>query len=138
MVSCRPDSGLIDIKRSTRLCCPRSRYGSQLLHFCHPILKYYQADCVFPTRTARFGVALTHNGPLNLSMLPCFLRIPCDITSRLLELSKHAKDFQTIDETCPCPTCTSQTSRAMLHHIVTHETAAAHGISFLDSRKQCN
>lgn len=25
------------------------------------------ADCVFPTRTARFGVALTHQGPLNLS-----------------------------------------------------------------------
>jgi hypothetical protein len=27
----------------------------------------FQADCVFPTRTARFGVALTHKGPLNLS-----------------------------------------------------------------------
>ena len=26
-----------------------------------------QADCVFPTRTARFGVALTFNGPLNMS-----------------------------------------------------------------------
>ncbi len=25
-----------------------------------------QADCVFPTRTARFGVALTFKGPLNL------------------------------------------------------------------------
>jgi len=69
------------------------------------------ADCVFPTRTARFGVALTHNGPLNL------------------KLSKHAKDFRTIDENCPCPTCTDRTSRAMLHHIVTHETAAAHAIT---------
>lgn len=26
-----------------------------------------KADCVFPTRTARFGVALTHTGPINLS-----------------------------------------------------------------------
>ncbi|KAG6911140.1 hypothetical protein DXG01_003880 [Tephrocybe rancida] len=26
------------------------------------------ADCVFPTRTARFGVALTHRGPLNLTI----------------------------------------------------------------------
>jgi queuine/archaeosine tRNA-ribosyltransferase len=29
-----------------------------------------QADCVFPTRTARFGVALTFEGPLNLSLYP--------------------------------------------------------------------
>ncbi|KAF9566741.1 tRNA-guanine transglycosylase [Agrocybe pediades] len=69
------------------------------------------ADCVFPTRTARFGVALTHRGPLNL------------------KLSKHAKDFQTIDEACPCPTCTDKVSRAMLHHTITHETAAAHAIT---------
>ncbi|KDR75869.1 hypothetical protein GALMADRAFT_68696 [Galerina marginata CBS 339.88] len=69
------------------------------------------ADCVFPTRTARFGVALTHNGPLNL------------------KLSKHAKDFQPLDEACPCPTCEDKTPRAMLHHIVTHETAAAHAIT---------
>ncbi|RDB24937.1 Queuine tRNA-ribosyltransferase catalytic subunit 1 [Hypsizygus marmoreus] len=69
------------------------------------------ADCVFPTRTARFGVALTHRGPLNL------------------RLSKHAKEFIPIDETCPCPTCKDGTSRAMLHHIVTHETAAAHALT---------
>ncbi|KAJ7703159.1 tRNA-guanine(15) transglycosylase-like protein [Mycena rosella] len=67
------------------------------------------ADCVFPTRTARFGVALTHQGPLNL------------------RLAKYAKDFQPIDATCPCPTCTEGTSRAMLHHVITRETAAAHG-----------
>jgi len=69
------------------------------------------ADCVFPTRTARFGVALTRKGPLNL------------------KLSKHAKDFATLDENCPCPTCTQGTSRAMIHHAVTHETAAAHAIT---------
>ncbi|KAI9433350.1 tRNA-guanine(15) transglycosylase-like protein [Lactarius indigo] len=69
------------------------------------------ADCVFPTRTARFGVALTFNGPLNL------------------KLRKHATDFNPIDSTCPCPTCSDGISRAMLHHTVTHETAAAHGAS---------
>lgn len=69
------------------------------------------ADCVFPTRTARFGVALTFNGPLNL------------------RLSKHASDFSLIELNCPCPTCTSNTSRAFLHHTVTHETAAAHALT---------
>ncbi|KAH9984190.1 tRNA-guanine transglycosylase [Russula vinacea] len=69
------------------------------------------ADCVFPTRTARFGVALTFNGPLNL------------------KLGKHAKDFNPIDSTCPCPTCRDGVSRATLHHTATHETAAAHAIT---------
>jgi len=69
------------------------------------------ADCVFPTRTARFGVALTFNGPLNL------------------KLRKHAKDFDPIDPTCPCPTCRNGVSRAVLHHTATHETAAAHAIT---------
>lgn len=44
-----------------------------------------------------------------------------------VELSKHANDFGPLDESCPCPTCTGKTSRAILHHTVTHETAAAHG-----------
>ncbi|KIM29795.1 hypothetical protein M408DRAFT_328618 [Serendipita vermifera MAFF 305830] len=69
------------------------------------------ADCVFPTRTARFGVALTFDGPLNL------------------RLGKHAMEFGPIDETCPCPTCTSGTSRALLHSLITHETVAAHAIT---------
>lgn len=43
--------------------------GSKLLsyHADQFIRTYIQADCVFPTRTARFGVALTPKGPLNLS-----------------------------------------------------------------------
>lgn len=69
------------------------------------------ADCVFPTRTARFGVALTFSGPINL------------------KLSKHAKDFGPIEEGCPCPTCSSGTSKAHLHHIVTLETAGAHAVT---------
>lgn len=69
------------------------------------------ADCVFPTRTARFGVALTFNGPLNL------------------RLSKHSADFNPIDESCPCPTCKDRMSRALLHHNLTVETAAAHAVT---------
>lgn len=69
------------------------------------------ADCVFPTRTARFGVALTFKGPLNL------------------KLGKHTKSMEPIDKNCPCPTCASGTSRAMLHHIVTIETAGAHAVT---------
>ncbi|KAG2129811.1 tRNA-guanine(15) transglycosylase-like protein [Suillus bovinus] len=69
------------------------------------------ADCVFPTRTARFGVALTFKGPLNL------------------KLGKHAKSMEPIDKSCPCPTCASGVSRAVLHHIVTIETAGAHALT---------
>ncbi|KAI0076111.1 Queuine tRNA-ribosyltransferase [Panus rudis PR-1116 ss-1] len=69
------------------------------------------ADCVFPTRTARFGVALTLNGPLNLKQ------------------SKYATDLGPIEEGCPCPTCTEGPNRALLHHTVTLETAAAHAIT---------
>lgn len=42
-------------------------------------------------------------------------------------LAKHAMDLTPIDTDCPCPTCKSGTSRAFLHHLVTEETAAAHG-----------
>ncbi|KAJ7579169.1 tRNA-guanine(15) transglycosylase-like protein [Mycena floridula] len=69
------------------------------------------ADCVFPTRTARFGVALTHKGPVNL------------------KLKKYAKDMSVIDSECPCPTCVKRISRAFLNHISAHETAGAHAIT---------
>ncbi|KII92450.1 hypothetical protein PLICRDRAFT_103412 [Plicaturopsis crispa FD-325 SS-3] len=69
------------------------------------------ADCVFPTRTARFGVALTFNGPMNL------------------RLNKHAKDLNPIDDACPCPACANGISRAYLHHIATVETSAAHEVT---------
>ena len=86
-----------------------------------------QADCVFPTRTARFGVALTFSGPLNLSM-PIFAKL--GPYSKLgTELGKHTKSMDPIDKDCPCPTCVGGMSRAMLHHIATIETAGAHGNS---------
>lgn len=62
-------------------------------------------DCVFPTRTARFGCALVPTGQLNLKQ------------------RNYASDFTPIDDSCNCSTCTRYT-RAFLHTIVTVETSA--------------
>ncbi|GAB0096085.1 Queuine tRNA-ribosyltransferase catalytic subunit [Sergentomyia squamirostris] len=62
-------------------------------------------DCVFPTRTARFGCALVRSGQLNLKQ------------------KAFAIDHRPIDETCSCTTCKSYT-RSYLHHIVTVEPVA--------------
>ncbi|XP_063601312.1 queuine tRNA-ribosyltransferase catalytic subunit 1-like isoform X2 [Penaeus indicus] len=67
-------------------------------------------DCVFPTRTARFGCALVDNGQINLK-------------SR-----EFINDFIPIDEKCDCSTCQNYT-RAYLHTIVTKETVACHLLS---------
>jgi queuine tRNA-ribosyltransferase len=64
-------------------------------------------DCVFPTRTARFGHALTLHGDLSLKK------------------PQYAYDMRPIDDTCPCLTCKNLT-RAALHAIVTKETVACH------------
>jgi tRNA-guanine family transglycosylase len=44
-------------------------------------------DCVYPTRTARFGTAFSDNGLLKL------------------RLEKFSNDFQKIDENCDCFCC---------------------------------
>ncbi|XP_069121389.1 queuine tRNA-ribosyltransferase catalytic subunit 1-like [Argopecten irradians] len=62
-------------------------------------------DCVFPTRTARFGNALVPTGNL------------------ALKNKMYAKDFRPIDDQCPCSTC-KQYTRAYLHTIVTNETVS--------------
>lgn len=67
-------------------------------------------DCVFPTRTARFGCALTMTGQLNLRQ------------------KNYKKDFRPIDENCTCSTCKTYT-RAYLHGIVTVQTVACHLLS---------
>jgi len=69
-------------------------------------------DCVFPTRTARFGSALVFDSPgsLNLKKPEC------------------ASDFSPIDASCPCSTCASYT-RAFLHTVVTREPSACHLLS---------
>lgn len=48
-----------------------------LLSSIFQLSAFTKADCVFPTRTARFGVALTYSGPMNLRKIsadaPCSL-----------------------------------------------------------------
>ncbi|KNC78772.1 queuine tRNA-ribosyltransferase [Sphaeroforma arctica JP610] len=66
-----------------------------------------QFDCVYPTRTARFGTALVKSGTMSLKQ-------------RVYE-----NDLRPIDEDCPCSTCKNYT-RSYLHQIVTKETVACH------------
>lgn len=71
-------------------------------------------DCVWPTRTARFGNAITRRGMLNLKH------------------HRYAGDFGPIEEGCRCACCRSkeedgmQITRAFVHHNVAKETVAAH------------
>ncbi|KAJ2665074.1 Queuine tRNA-ribosyltransferase catalytic subunit 1 [Coemansia sp. RSA 1200] len=64
-------------------------------------------DCVFPTRTARFGNALVRTGSLSLRQ------------------GKYKDDFTPIDKDCDCSTCTNYT-RAYLHNSVAKETTGCH------------
>ncbi|XP_066253782.1 queuine tRNA-ribosyltransferase catalytic subunit isoform X2 [Euwallacea similis] len=64
-------------------------------------------DCVFPTRTARFGCALLTTGQINLKK------------------SNYARDMNPIDKNCPCNTCKNYT-RAYLHGIVNDLPVACH------------
>lgn len=63
-------------------------------------------DCVYPTRTARFGNALVPSGKLNLKQ------------------QKYEKDFQPIDKDCQCSTCRNYT-RAYLHMIIDEAVACS-------------
>ncbi|EDW75896.1 uncharacterized protein Dwil_GK15182 [Drosophila willistoni] len=63
-------------------------------------------DCVFPTRTARFGCALVDSGQLNLKQ------------------QKYKNDMEVIDKDCDCSTC-KRYSRSYLHHIATNECVSS-------------
>lgn len=74
-------------------------------------------DCVWPTRTARFGNALTPAGPITLKH------------------ARYATDFTPVDETCSCPCCLPRDhpsgkglgiTKAFIHHLAAKETAGAH------------
>ncbi|GAB5567731.1 queuine tRNA-ribosyltransferase accessory subunit 2 isoform X2 [Prionailurus iriomotensis] len=68
-------------------------------------------DCVFPTRTARFGSALVPTGNLQLKK------------------KQYEKDFRPIDPECACPTCQKH-SRAFLHALLhSDNTAALHHLT---------
>lgn len=73
-------------------------------------------DCVYPTRTARFGTAMVPEGTLNLKS------------------KKLANDLGPIQEGCPCRTC-DQYTRAFLHTQATTklggELVSVHNITYL-------
>jgi len=58
-------------------------------------------DCVFPTRTARFGFALIGLG-----------------TKINLKSSKYMHDFSPIEIDCDCATCASKYKRAYIYHLL--------------------
>ncbi|XP_002736484.1 queuine tRNA-ribosyltransferase catalytic subunit 1-like [Saccoglossus kowalevskii] len=64
-------------------------------------------DCVFPTRTARFGCALLRTGQINIKS------------------KQFAKDYRPIDDTCKCSTCARYT-RAYINSIPNYETVGCH------------
>lgn len=71
-------------------------------------------DCVWPTRTARFGAAVTRYGMLNIRN------------------AKFANDFGPIEEGCGCVCCRPTSdggmgiTKAFVHHNSAKETSAAH------------
>lgn len=70
-------------------------------------------DCVWPTRTARFGSAITKHGVLNLRH------------------SRYANDFGPVEPGCECVCCRQGEgglgiTRAFIHHITAKETVGAH------------
>ncbi|GAB7354311.1 hypothetical protein MBLNU459_g4830t1 [Dothideomycetes sp. NU459] len=74
-------------------------------------------DCVWPTRTARFGNAVTSIGVLNLRQ------------------ATYANDFRPVEEGCTCTCCRPVSdgglgiTRAYIYHVAGKETAAAHLLS---------
>jgi queuine tRNA-ribosyltransferase catalytic subunit len=54
-------------------------------------------DCVYPTRTARFGVALVPTG--------------------IIKLKSCAQDMSVLDSSCTCQACRNNVSRERLRHL---------------------
>jgi tRNA-guanine family transglycosylase len=75
-------------------------------------------DCVFPTRTARFGSALVLEGQLQLKK------------------SKYADDTRPIDPECRCYTCQNYT-RAYLHTVAAREEVGCHLVSIHNIAFMC-
>lgn len=64
-------------------------------------------DCVFPTRTARFGNALVDSGNLSLKQ------------------KRYEADFTPIDPDCPCLACKKYT-RAYIHMLIARDPVGCH------------
>ncbi|XP_065646597.1 queuine tRNA-ribosyltransferase catalytic subunit 1 isoform X2 [Hydra vulgaris] len=74
-------------------------------------------DCVYPTRTARFGTALHRSGQLHM------------------KAKKFATDFTPIDEKCSCTTCKMYT-RSFIHSLIGKEAVACHLLTVHNIRYQ--
>jgi tRNA-guanine transglycosylase len=82
-------------------------------------------DCVWPTRTARFGNAITKNGIVHIRN------------------AVNATDYNVIEPGCGCACCRSGEggmgiTRAFLHHNANKETVAAHLLSIHNVWYQLN
>ncbi|RCN27922.1 tRNA-guanine transglycosylase [Ancylostoma caninum] len=75
-------------------------------------------DCVYPTRTARFGTAMVrHGGLLHLNQ------------------KQFVDDFTPIEKDCDCHTCRTYT-RAYVHMVMNKETIGCHLLSIHNIRHQ--
>jgi queuine tRNA-ribosyltransferase len=76
-------------------------------------------DCVLPTRLARNGTALTAGGRLSLRQ------------------GRYREDLRTLEEGCPCASCSGGFSRAYLRHlfhageILAHRLVSLHNLTHL-------
>ncbi|EGT49287.1 hypothetical protein CAEBREN_30119 [Caenorhabditis brenneri] len=75
-------------------------------------------DCVYPTRTARFGTAMVRRGGL-----------------MQLNQNRYKEDFLPIDDKCECNTCKNYT-RAYIHSISGKETVGCHLVSVHNIKHQ--
>ena len=77
-------------------------------------------DCVYPTRTARFGTAL----------------VPEETGLLKLKQSKCSQDYRPIEENCPCEACKNYT-RARIHYMLKSSNSIAsrlitiHNVSYM-------
>ncbi|HBS10722.1 MAG TPA: tRNA guanosine(34) transglycosylase Tgt [Firmicutes bacterium] len=77
-------------------------------------------DCVLPTRIARHGTLMTHNGRVNIKN------------------EKYKEDFTSLDNECDCYTCKNYTKAYLRHLYVSNETfgqrlMSIHNLRFLIS-----
>eukprot|EP00897_Mesotaenium_endlicherianum_P002042 jgi/Mesen1/1866/ME000143S00917 len=82
-------------------------------------------DCVYPTRTARFGTALVPQARATCHSLPA---ATCHGVLKLKQAAM-ASDFRPIDPDCSCMVCKRYT-RAYLHSLVTRDPVGAHLVSY--------